>query len=82
MQDSSNRYYKEDNQYNKQVTNKLRENLKHNIKVICNEYRFDHTVMRSLVEWPFNLDLYYKFRVNRMMYDPDYYRDQKYFIEK
>ena len=78
----SNSYYKDCNYYNRNITDKLREDSKCEIKRICKKYELNYKVMRVIVNLDFNPDLHYLVKVNRMIYDHNFYGDWKYFINE
>ena len=65
----SNSYYEEDNYYNRKVINILRERLKDEMSIIYKKYGFYNEIIRQLVNLKFNPELYYKLKVNGMIYD-------------
>ena len=82
MSCKSDSHHKEYNCYNRIAVDKLREDLKHKMKIICKKYRFNYKVMRVIVNFEFNLDLYCLVKVSILMYNYDFYKDWKYSINK
>ena len=55
-------YYKESDYYNQKITGKLRDKLKEETSKICKKYRFNHKLLRLLIELEFDPDLYSKLK--------------------
>ena len=49
---------------------------------IYNKYGFYYNLVRLLVELEFNPDMYYKLKVNGMLYNYDTHGEWKYFTKK
>jgi len=65
----SNGHCKESNYYNRKVIDKLRERLKEEMDKMYKKYRFNHDLLQLTVELKFDLDIYYKLKINRMIYN-------------
>ena len=66
---SSDSHYSENNTYNRKVFDNSREKLKKDMDNICKMYRFNHDILRLLVEIDFKLKIHYKIKVNGMKYN-------------
>ena len=70
---NSDSYYKEDDYYDRKVVNKVQESSKNNMNMICNKYGFSCDLVRLLLELEFDLDIYCKIKVSRILYDYNTY---------
>ena len=59
----SDSHHKEYDHYNRILVDKLREDLKCEIKRIYKKYRLNYKVIRAIVDLEFNLDLHYSAKV-------------------
>ena len=75
-------HYEECNYYNRIAVDKLREDSKYEIKVICKKQNLDHEIIRWIVDLDFDTDSHYSVKVNGMLIDHDFYGDWKEFINK
>ena len=66
---SSDSHYSENNTYNRKVFDNSREKLKKDMDNICKMYRFNHDILRLLVEIDFKLKIHYKIKVNGIQYN-------------
>ena len=86
MLDSSNSnnsgHYKESNSHNQNVVDKLREESRKEMGLICKECGLKQELLRLLLELEYNPIIYNKIRVNGMLYECDYHIDWDYFVKK
>ena len=69
----SDSQYKEYDHYNRITVDKLRDNLKYEMKRICKKYRFKNNILRVIVDLNFDLNLHFWIKVNSIIHYHDFY---------
>ena len=52
------------------------------MNVVYEKYRLDHNLVRLLLELDFEPEIHCRIKVNGILFNDDFHRDQKIFIEK